>query len=166
MASYIPSNVRNKERTMPQSLAKVIVHIVFSTKNRTPWLRDVDLRKELYAYQGTILKKIDSPALLINGVEDHIHILCLLSRKVAIMDLVQEVKTETSKWLKTRTPSCRDFHWQGGYAVFSVSESKIEEVKRYIANQEAHHRRMSFQDEFREMCKRHGMDLDERYAWD
>ena len=151
---------------MPQSLAKVILHVVFSTKNRTPYLRDSAIRAELYAYQATVLKGVDSPALLINGVEDHVHILCLLSRKVAIKDVVQEAKTATSKWIKGKGPSFRDFHWQGGYAAFSVSESKVAEVKRYIANQETHHRRMTFQEEFRELCKRHAMELDERYVWD
>jgi putative transposase len=151
---------------MPQSLAKVILHIAFSTKNRTPWLRDPAIRAELYGYQATVLKGVDSPALLINGVEDHIHILCLLSRKFAIKDVIQEVKTATSKWIKRKGPAYRDFHWQGGYAAFSVSESKIAEVKRYIANQEVHHRRMTFQDEFRELCRRHGMEIDERYVWD
>ena len=151
---------------MPQSLAKVILHIAFSTKNRTPWLRDPAIRTELYAYQAAVLTGVDSPALLINGVEDHIHILCLLSRKFAIKDIVQKAKTSTSKWIKAKGPSLRDFHWQGGYAAFSVSESKIAEVKRYIANQETHHRRMTFQDEFRELCRRPGIELDERYVWD
>ena len=151
---------------MPQSLAKVILHIVFSTKNRTPRLRDADLRGELYAYQATVLKQIDSPALLINGVEDHIHVLCLLSRSRALKDLVQEAKTATSKWIKRKATSCRDFHWQGGYGAFSVSESKVADVKRYITNQESHHRRMTFQEEFRQLCERHGVELDERYAWD
>ena len=151
---------------MPQSLAKVILHIAFSTKNRTPWLRDPAIRAELYAYQATVLKGVDSPALLINGVEDHIHVLCLLLRQFAIKDVIQEAKTTTSKWIKRKGPAFRGFYWQGGYAAFSVSESKIAEVKRYIANQAAHHRRMTFQDEFRELCKRHGLEIDEQHAWD
>lgn len=151
---------------MPQSLAKVIVYIVYSTKNRTPWLKNANLRTELYAYNATILKKRDSPAIVIGGVEDHIHILALLSRKVAIMDLVQESKTETSKWVKKQGPGLQDFAWQAGYGIFSVSESNCGQVKSYIESQSEHHLRMSFQDEFRALCGRHGVELDERYVWD
>ena len=152
---------------MPQSLAKVAIHIVFSTKSRKPWLQNGAPREELYAYMATILRNnVDSPALIIGGVEDHIHALCLLSRKFAIMNVLEEMKTETSKWLKKQATSTRDFCWQNGYGVFSVSESNIEQVKSYIRNQEEHHRRMTFQDEFRELCKRHGIALDERYVWD
>ena len=152
---------------MSQSLAKVIVHIVYSTKNRHPWLKEPKTRSELYAYNATILKEnVDSPAILINGVEDHIHILCLLSRKFAIKDVIKESKTETTKWIKKQGPTYKDFHWQAGYGVFSVSPSNVEQVKRYIANQQEHHNRISFQDEFRELCKRHGIEIDERYVWD
>jgi REP element-mobilizing transposase RayT len=152
---------------MPQSLAQVLVHVVYSTKNRTPWLKEPDLRSELYAYNATILKNnVDSRAILINGVEDHIHILCSLSRKFAIQEVVKESKTETTKWIKKKGPTYANFHWQAGYGIFSVSPSKVDQVKRYIANQEQHHKRMSFQDEFREMCKRHGIAIDERYVWD
>jgi putative transposase len=152
---------------MPQSLSNVLVHIVYSTKHRTPWLKDANLRSELYAYNAMILKDhVDSPALLIGGVEDHIHLLTLLSRKTALMEVIQQSKTETSKWLKTQGAQLRDFQWQAGYGVFSVSQSNVEEVKQYISNQEEHHRTMSFQDEFREICRRHGLATDERYAWD
>ena len=116
---------------------------------------------------ATILRNnVDSPAILINGVEDHVHVLGLLSRKFAIMDVVQEAKTETSKWLKKQSPALSTFAWQAGYGIFSVSESNIPAVKSYIENQEDHHRRMSFQDEFRELCRRHGIEWDERYVWD
>ena len=152
---------------MPQSLSNVLVHIVYSTKNRKPWLKDSGIRNELYAYNASILKDIvDSPALLIGGVEDHIHILLLLSRKHAIMDVVQQSKTETSKWIKKQGAQYHDFQWQAGYGAFSVSQSKSEQVKQYIANQEDHHRTMSFQDEFRKICDRHGITIDERYVWD
>ena len=152
---------------MPQSLAKVIVHLVYSTKNRTPWLADADLRAELFAYKATILKNnVDSSAILIGGAADHIHILGLLSRKYAIKDVVEEAKTETTKWLKKQSPALADFHWQSGYGIFSVSESNVEQVKQYIARQEDHHRQMSFQEEFRLLCQRHGIDIDERYVWD
>jgi len=154
---------------MPQSIAKVAIHFVFSTKMRKPWLRGSNLRDELYAYMATILRNnVDSPAIIINGVEDHVHALCLLSRKFAIMKVIQEAKTETSKWLKKQSNEISDFTWQAGYGAFSVSESNISQVKEYIQNQEEHHRRMTYQDEFRELCKRHGIELDEdeKYAWD
>jgi len=113
----------------------------------------------LYAYNASILREnVDTPAILINGVEDHVHILCLLSRKFAIMDVIKESKTETTKWLKKQRRLCQDFQWQSGYGVFSVSLSN--------GDQEEHQKRMSFQDEFREMCKRHRIEIDERYVWD
>ncbi len=152
---------------MPQSLSNVVVHIVYSTKNRKPWLKDPGIRSELYAYKATVLKSdVDSPALLIGGVEDHVHVLLLLSRKCAIMDVVQRSKTETSKWIKKQGPRYGDFQWQAGYGAFSVSESNVELVKQYIAAQEDRHRKMSFRDEFREICRRHGIEIDERYVWD
>lgn len=152
---------------MPQSLSKITVHLVFSTKDRTTWLKSPELRSELYAYTAVILRdEVDSPALLINGVGDHVHALVLLSRKFAVMKVVERAKTETSKWLKRQSPELEDFAWQAGYGAFSVSESNIPQVRRYIENQEAHHRKTTFQEEFRKLCERHGVDLDERYVWD
>ena len=152
---------------MPQSLAKVLVHIVYSTKGRRPWLKDEDIRRQLYAYKATILRdNVDSPALIIGGVEDHIHALCLPSRNFAITKVIEEAKTETTKWLQKQGLQYADFHWQSGYGIFSVSESNAEEVKRYIANQAEHHKQKSFQDEYRELCQRHGIEIDERYVWD
>ena len=152
---------------MPQSLAQIYVHLVFSTKNRKPWLRDDDVRDELFAYMATIFRdNVDSPALIINGVEDHIHALIHLSRRYAVMKVVQEGTTETSKWLKRRCSAGDDFAWQAGYGAFSASASLVEEVKKYIRSQPEHHQRMTFQDEFRELCRRHEVELDERYAWD
>ncbi|MEQ8212057.1 MAG: transposase [Lacipirellulaceae bacterium] len=152
---------------MPQSLAKVLVHFVYSTKHRTPWLESADLREQLYAYKATILRdEVDSPPLLIGGVKDHVHILCQLSRKVAIMDVVKKAKTETAKWIKKQSPSLSEFQWQSGYGAFSVSESNAPAVKKYIVRQEEHHQTMTYQDEFRQLCERHGIELDERYVWD
>ena len=152
---------------MPQSLSKVLVHIVYSTKGRRPWLKDEGIRKELFAYKATVLRdNVDTPALIINGVEDHVHMLCLLSRKFAIKSVIEEAKTETSKWLKKQSAELSNFAWQGGYGIFSVSESNCEQVRRYIQEQERHHMVMSFKDEFRLLCKRHGIEIDERYVWD
>jgi putative transposase len=124
-------------------------------------------RVQLHAYMATILRdNVDSPALLINGVEDHVHTLVRLSRKFPVMKVIQESNVETSKWLKRQATVAREFAWQAGYGAFSVSASMLEEVKKYIENQREHHQQMSFQDEFRELCRRHGLALDERYAWD
>jgi len=152
---------------MPQSLAKVSIHFVFSSKHRQPLLEGADLRSELYAYMATILREnVESPAIVIGGVEDHVHALVLLSRNYAIKDVVREMKTETSKWLKRQSDSLREFSWQAGYGAFSVSESNVPAVKKYIESQEEHHKKMSFQDEFGELCRRHGIEIDDRYVWD
>jgi REP element-mobilizing transposase RayT len=152
---------------MPQSLAQVYIHLVYSTKDRRPWLRDEDVRKQMYAYMATILRDhVDSPALIINGVEDHVHALIRLSRKFAIMKVVQETKVETSKWLKRQPTVGNDFAWQLGYGAFSVSASVLAMTIKYIERQQEHHARMTFQDEFREICRRHGLGIDERYVWE
>ncbi len=152
---------------MPQSLAQIYVHLVFSTKERRRWLDTDELRTELYAYMAAILRdNVDSPAVLIGGVEDHVHVLMSMSRKFALMDIVQQAKAETSKWIKRSKGSGDNFAWQAGYGAFSVSASQVETVKGYIARQAEHHHRQSFQDEFRVLCARHELPLDERYAWD
>jgi REP element-mobilizing transposase RayT len=151
---------------MPQSLANVLIHVVFSTKLRTPWLQDREIRKELHRYLMGTLQSLECWPLALDGVEDHVHLLCQLSRKVAIMDLIEEIKTSSSKWIKTKGASYREFHWQAGYGVFSVSESRRSDVVRYIQTQEEHHRRLTFQEEYRALCDRHGIAIDERYVWD
>jgi putative transposase len=151
---------------MPQSLARVILHVVFSTKNRVPFLKDLELRERLHAYLAGVVQHLGCEPILINGVEDHVHILCTLSRTVAIAELVEEAKKNTSRWMKERGPAQKDFYWQGGYGAFSVSQSNVDQVRAYIAGQEEHHRRLSFQDEFRALCRKHGIEIDERYVWD
>lgn len=151
---------------MSQSLARVVIHIVFSTKNRVPYLKDRELRARLHAYMAGVLQHIDCEPILINGVEDHVHILCNLSRSLSIAGLVEEVKKNPSKWMKDQGAAYRDFFWQGGYGAFSVSQSNIEQVRAYVAAQEEHHRQVSFQDEFRAFCRKHGVEIDERYVWD
>ena len=150
---------------MSQSLAKILVHLIYSTKNREALLRN-DFRDELHRYTAGILKEWDSPAILVNSVEDHVHLLFSLSKNHAVSKIVEEVKKGISKWLKTKAASLANFHWQNGYGVFSVSQSGVEEVRRYIANQAEHHRKKTFQDEFREFLKRYELTYDERYVWD
>jgi len=150
---------------MSQSLVKNLIHLVYSTKHRQPWIPK-DHRDGLYAYQVGILKEWDSPAVVIGGVEDHVHALFALSKNHALKKIVEEVKKGSSKWMKIDGPRNPDFHWQAGYAAFSVSQSNLGEVKWYIENQEEHHRKMTFQDELRALLGRHGIEFDERYVWD
>jgi putative transposase len=146
---------------MPQSLGKILVHVVFSTKDRRPFLAQKPLRDELHRYLGGHLAKLDSPALVVGGVEDHIHLLCNLSRTRAAADLVRDVKRASSIG-----PALANFAWQAGYGLFSVGASQIPAVRAYIAEQEEHHRQFSFQDELRKLLHRYGIDYDERYVWD
>lgn len=155
---------------MPQSLANVLVHLVFSTKDRVPLIRS-DVESELYAYTSKVLDTSDSPMIAIGGMEDHVHILFKLSRKIAIMDIVETVKTDTSRWIKSKGAGYAARHlkkrgyWQSGYGAFSVSPTTADKVIGYIRNQKEHHRGKSFQDEYRELMRLAGMELDERYAW-
>ena len=151
---------------MPQSLARVIVHIVFSTKNRVPFLNDKGVRKPLEAYMAGTLRKLSSPAIIIGCVEDHAHVLCVQSKTIALSKLIEEIKTSSSIWVKPKALKLREFHWQNGYGAFSVGQSAVEVVRRYIANQEEHHRTRTFQEELRELFKQHAVEFDERYVWD
>ncbi len=151
---------------MPQSLARVVLHVIFSTKHRVPFLKDAALRARLHAYMAGVLQNIGCEPILINGTEDHVHILGNLSRTVTIAGLVEEAKAAPSKWMKDQGAACRDFYWQGGYGAFSVSQSNVDRVREYVAGQEEHHRKVSFQDEYRGLCRKHGVAIDERYVWD
>jgi putative transposase len=151
---------------MPQSLADVLIHLVFSTKNRVPFLKSPDLREHLNAYMVGALENLNCRSLITRSVEDQIHILCQLSRTMAIAELVKQIKRTSSVWLKDQGRDLGDFHWQSGYGAFSVSHSNKEQVKEYIANQEEHHRTRTFQEEYRLLLQRHGIEFDERYVWD
>ena len=150
---------------MPQSLAKIYIHLVFSTKNRESFLTDT-VRDDLHAYMATSLNNLQCPVVLMNSIEDHIHILFRLSRTITISSAVEEVKKLSSKWLKTQSTTLQSFAWQNGYGAFSVSESNVPAVCEYIINQREHHRTNTFQDEYRAMLKRHGIQYGERYVWD
>jgi putative transposase len=152
--------------SMPQSLARVVLHLTFSTKKRCTWLKEAPLRDDLFAYMAGIQKNLDSPAIIINGVEDHVHSLFSLSRNYAIKDIVRDVKADSSSWLKKQSAALKEFAWQAGYGVFSVSESNVASVRKYIEEQEEHHKTRTFQEEFRLLCERHGIEIDERYVWD
>ena len=151
---------------MPQSLVQIYVHIIFSTKHRQPFLGDEVLRTRLHKYLAGICDGQQSPALQVGGVEDHVHILCRLGKTQDVSALVREVKRDSSKWVKDADPTLAEFAWQAGYGAFSVSPAHVEALIGYIANQEEHHRRESFQDEFRRICAKYGVPIDERYVWD
>ncbi|MBI5386169.1 MAG: IS200/IS605 family transposase [Verrucomicrobia bacterium] len=150
---------------MSQSLANIVVCLVFSTKGRRPLLRDEE-RGQLHAYLTGILKNHDSPLIEINSVRDHVHILLAQSKNHAPARIVEQVKTASSAWIKTLDPGYSDFAWQTGYGAFSVSPIHVEAVREYIRNQAEHHRQKDFQAEYRRFCEKNGKPLDERYAWD
>jgi putative transposase len=149
---------------MAQSFAKIYVHLIFSTRNREPVLKDA-VRESLHRYQATVLRNVGCPPAVINSVADHVHILFELGRAVALSEAVEEVKKSSSKWIKTQGREFAGFAWQAGYGAFGVSESNREAVEKYIAGQKEHHRKKSFQEEYRALLERHGVDYDERYVW-
>ena len=148
---------------MPQSLSKVYLHCVFSTKNCLPLITDV-IRKDLHSYIIGTLSNIGSYVNEIYANPDHIHVLCTLPRTVTIADLISKIKTPSSKWIKKQ--GITNFSWQGGYGVFSVSSSKVKVLETYINNQQQHHKRISFKDELRSFLNEYNIDFDERYVWD
>ncbi|MBV6504267.1 MAG: hypothetical protein AKCLJLPJ_02383 [Fimbriimonadales bacterium] len=150
---------------MPQSLSNVLVHLVFSTKDRRPHLPE-HVRSELHAYLVGILRNNNCHPLQVGGFDDHVHLLLNLSRTLTIAQLVEHLKTGSSKWLKTKGPDFAGFAWQGGYGAFSVGPTEVERIVRYVQRQEEHHRKVTFQEEFRKLCQEHGVTLDERYVWD
>ena len=151
---------------MPQSLAKILIHTVFSTKDRVPYLKDKVFREELHHFMGGVLNKLKCPPLIVGGVEDHVHLLSQLARTCEPAEMVKEVKRVSSIWIKENRYDLIDFSWQAGYGVFSIGQSQIGAVREYIAKQEEHHRRHSFQDEMRVLLERYEIDFDERYLWD
>ena len=154
-----------KGPSMPQSLSKMVVHLTFSTKDRRPLITP-EICEELRAYLGGTLREMDCPSLAIGVVDDHVHVLFVLSRKHSLAEVVEQIKKTSSKWIKGKGDEFHDFYWQRGYGAFSVSQSMIENTKAYIASQEEHHRQTTFQDEYRAFLERHGIEFDERYVWD
>ena len=150
---------------MPQSLSRVLIHLVFSTKNRARVLTPA-IQMELHPYLAGILDHVDCVSLRIGGVDDHVHLLFGLSRTLSLASVVETVKTSSSKWLKTKDEEFADFHWQSGYGAFSVSQSAANTVVAYIRNQAHHHRKMTFQNEYRQLLTRYRVAFDERYMWD
>lgn len=151
---------------MSQSLVQIYLHVVFSTKHRQPFLRDRAFRERVHAYLAGICNNLGCPSIKTGGVEDHVHLLCRFGKSIEVQDLLRDLKRDSSKWIKIEEPRLSDFHWQLGYGAFSLSPSHVADLERYIDNQEEHHRQESFQDEFRRLCKKYGVPIDERYVWD
>ncbi|MDX9882061.1 MAG: IS200/IS605 family transposase [Prolixibacteraceae bacterium] len=150
---------------MSQSLSKIYVHITFSTKNRRHII-DEAINTRLYDYLGGICKGLGCNPVRIGGHTDHVHILCLMSRKIAPMQLLEQVKKRSSKWVKTQGEKYAAFYWQDGYGIFSVNPAETSTVVEYINRQAAHHQKRTFQDEYRAFLKKYAVDYDERYVWD
>lgn len=150
---------------MSQSLVKNYIHIVFSTKHRQPLIQP-DIENELHAYIGGICNELDCKPIIVGGYHDHIHILCFLSKKIALMKLLEVVKSNSSKWIKSKGEDYASFYWQDGYAAFSVNPSEIDVVIDYIANQHVHHSTKSFENEMRAFFKKYHVEYDEHYVWD
>lgn len=150
---------------MGQSLVKNYIHIVFSTKYRAPIIHPL-YELELHAYLGGICNNLECHAVKVGGYTDHLHILCMLSKKIALMKLLEEVKSHSSKWMKTKDYSLNNFYWQDGYGAFSVNPAQVDRVVAYIGNQHEHHARKDFQNEYRSYLKKYNVEYDERYVWD
>ncbi len=149
---------------MPQSLSNILIHLVFSTKNRMLWLPD-EWRDDLHGYLGGTVRKMGSELLAVNSVEDHVHLLFPLPRTITVADLVKGMKQSSTQWIREKQGS-KAFHWQTGYAAFSISAGHHDAVIQYIGNQREHHQKTTFQDEYRRLLKKCGISYDERYLWD
>jgi len=150
---------------MGQSFTNLLYHFVFSTKGREPWL-DEALRPALFAQMGAIIKKEGGIALLISGMPDHVHILAKLRPDHRVSEIMSDVKSRSSGWVHRTYADRQDFFWQTGYGAFTVSQSQIEVVRHYIANQEKHHREMPFEREYLGLFRKHGIEVDEQTLWD
>ena len=150
---------------MPLSLAFVVVHVIFSTKGRSPVLNE-SVRAELYPYLATILRNAGCECYRVGGATDHVHLAIRLSRTANVAKVVAELKASSSKWLKAKSPALAKFAWQRGYGAFSVRPADLKALVQYIDGQETHHRKRNFQDEFRAFLKKYGVECDEKYLWD
>jgi REP element-mobilizing transposase RayT len=150
---------------MPQSLSNILLHLIFSTKDRRPWLED-GIRQKTHAFLAGTVRQSECEAYRVGGVADHVHLAIRLSRTLSVADLVKEIKIASSKWVKLQDDTLHEFAWQQGYGVFSVGMSQKETLLHYIDNQEQHHRTRSFQDEYRDFLKKYEIEYDERYVWD
>jgi len=150
---------------MAQSHSNILVHIVFSTKDRFPFLNDLESRKRTHAYLARVFNEHQCHALEVGGTEDHVHILCNLSRNHSVSEIIEKAKSHSSSWIKTFGGRCAKFAWQAGYGAFSVDPAQMGPVRGYIRNQAEHHRKRTFQEEYVEILRRYNIAYDERYIW-
>ncbi len=150
---------------MPQSLADILLHIVFSTKGRHPWILP-EIEQELYRYLGAICQERGCHILEIGGVADHIHLLISFGRSVTVSQLILDMKANSSRWIKTKGVGYKEFSWQRGYGIFSVARSSVNSVVKYISTQKEHHKKMSYKEELLAMLKRAQIKFDEQFLWD
>jgi putative transposase len=161
-----PTILKNiKTKNMAQALVKNYLHIVFSTKHRQPLIQP-PYEKELHSYLAGMCKDMECQPIKVGGYVDHVHILCMLSKKMTVVKLLEEVKSHSSKWMKTKDESLKTFYWQNGYGAFSVNPTEVNTVINYIENQHQHHATKTFQDEYRAFLKKYEIEYDERYVWD
>jgi putative transposase len=147
---------------MPQTLTNLLVHIVFSTKLRRPFITP-EIEPELFAYFSALCAERGTPCLAVGGTNDHVHLLISHSRTKALSDIVRDLKAYSSNWLKTRGPAFREFSWQDGYGGFSIGQSGVAALRRYIRDQRTHHQTRSFSDEYRLLLRRYEVAFDERF---
>lgn len=150
---------------VPQSLARLIIHVVFSTKNRARFLTE-DIRPRSFAYLATVGRDMDCEVFRVGGVEDHVHLAANLARTASIAEFAKRIKQSGSVWMKNQPGVSSDFEWQAGYGAFSLGQSQLEGLLKYIERQEEHHRTRSFQEEYRDLLAKYGINADERYVWD
>jgi len=150
---------------MSQSLSRLCTHLIFSTKDRSPFLKEPDLKNDMHRYLASVLRSHDCETFIVGGTGDHVHALFDLSRKYSVATIVKEIKRTSSAWTKEASPLCKRFHWQNGYGAFSVSQSHLDRVYGYIEQQEHHHRRVTFQDEYRSFLKKYRIEYNEDYVW-
>jgi putative transposase len=150
---------------MPQSLVKILVHMVFSTKDRRKLIAP-EIEPQLYGYIAGIITNNNARMIIAGGISDHIHILVSLGR-IDVGELIGDIKRDSSVWIKKQDRQFSKFYWQRGYGAFSIGQSQLPAVSRYITNQKAHHEKgQTFEDEFRELCRKYDVEIDERYCWD
>jgi putative transposase len=154
------------DRSMPQSLATILIHVVFSTKGHRPLLQNPAFRVDMHRYIAGVSARLDCPAIIVGGAADHVHLMANQSRTIALAEWIKELKRASSLWAKEKSSRWSLFQWQAGYGAFSVSQSQKWRVEQYIRSQEEHHGQLSFQDEFRQLLKKHGITFDEQYVWD
>jgi len=155
-----------QDTTMSQSISTLYTHATFSTKDRNLWINE-QIRDNLHAYMASILKNLNSPALIINSMPDHIHILFRVSKTITIADVMEEVKKSSSKWIKVQPNGVSSFYWQKGYGAFSLSSSHLDVVSRYIANQKEHHKKFTYREEVERLMKKYNVsEYDPKYYWD